>query len=270
MVDHDWPDLSDDTKAIWDRNAEVYDRRMGDDGNDWYNVLIRPATERLLQVESGERVLDVACGTGLFSRRLVDLGARVVALDVSDEMIEHARRRSGAYADRIDYRVIDATDREQLASLGDEPFDAAVSNMAVMDIPAIDPLVASLAQRLKPGGRFVFSVMHPCFQAPGMTKVAEETEAAGDVITRHSVKVSEYATPTAHLGIAILGQPVPQHYFHRPIGVLFKVFFDAGFVLTGLEEPAFGPDNEPTRLQSWANRREIPPVLVARMALAPQ
>jgi hypothetical protein len=139
--------------------------------------------------------------------------------------------------------------------------------MALMDIPAIEPLAEALGRMLRPGGRFVFSVMHPCFQAPGMTKVAEETETGGEVVTRFSVKVSEYATSAVHQGLAIRGQPVPQYYFHRPLGVLFGAFFEVGFVLDGLEEPAFGPDDEPTRLQGWVNRPEIPPVIIARMVL---
>lgn len=267
MSAYDWPDLAAETRDVWNRNADLYDERMGDDGNDWHRKLIRPGTERLLDIRPGERVLEVACGTGLFARRLAALGARVLAFDVSDRMIGHARRRSRAQSDRIDYRVIDAADRDQLQALHGEPFDAAVANMALMDVPSIEPLSEALSGLLRPGGRFVFSVMHPCFQAPGMTKVAEETEADGRLLTRFSVKVSEYATPKAHLGMAILGQPVPQHYFHRPLSTLFAVFFDAGFVLTGLEEPTFGPDTEPTRLQGWINRPEIPPVFIARMVL---
>jgi 2-polyprenyl-3-methyl-5-hydroxy-6-metoxy-1,4-benzoquinol methylase len=261
----DWPELAGETGEIWDRNAEIFDRKMGDVGNDWHLKLIRPATERLLDVQPDERVLDAACGPGLFSRRLSDLGARVVAFDVSSEMIKYARTRSEAYSGLIDFHVIDATDLDQLKGLGDEPFDAAVANMALMDIPAVGPLAGWLATALRPGGRLVFSVMHPCFQAPGMTKLAEETETGGELVTRFSVKISEYATPQVHEGIAIVGQPVPQHYFHRPLNGLLSAFFEAGFVVDGLEEPAFGPDDDPTKLQSWANRAEIPPVLVVRV-----
>lgn len=265
MSRQDWPELAGETREIWDRNAETFDRKMGDAGNDWHLKLIRPATERLLDVQPGERVLDAACGQGLYSRRLCDLGARVVAFDVSSEMIRYARQRSEAYADRIDFHVIDATDSDQLKGLGAEPFDAAVANMALMDVPALEPLVTWLARALKPGGRLVFSVMHPCFQAPGMVKLAEETETGGELVTRYSVNISRYATPQVHEGIAIVGQPVPQHYFHRPLNGLLSTFFAAGFVVDGLEEPAFGPEDEPTRLQSWANREEIPPVLVVRV-----
>ena len=48
MSSQDWPELADETREIWDKNAETFDRKMGDAGNDWHLKLIRPATERLL------------------------------------------------------------------------------------------------------------------------------------------------------------------------------------------------------------------------------
>ncbi|MFP3896920.1 MAG: class I SAM-dependent methyltransferase [Anaerolineales bacterium] len=59
-------------------------------------------------MQPGERVLDVACGNGLTSRRLAALGAEVVAFDFAREMIAHARQRTTRHAKRITYRVLDA------------------------------------------------------------------------------------------------------------------------------------------------------------------
>jgi 2-polyprenyl-3-methyl-5-hydroxy-6-metoxy-1,4-benzoquinol methylase len=80
---------------------------MGE-GNEWFNVLIWPSVEKLLRIQPNETVLDIGCGNGLTSRRLAQSGADVVAFDFSEEMIALAKARGGA--DRIDYRVIDATD----------------------------------------------------------------------------------------------------------------------------------------------------------------
>jgi 2-polyprenyl-3-methyl-5-hydroxy-6-metoxy-1,4-benzoquinol methylase len=78
----------------WDTNAAFWDEHIGDEGNDWHLTLVRPAVERVLGQVAGLRVLDVACGNGLFARRLADLGAEIDATDVSERMIEHARRRA--------------------------------------------------------------------------------------------------------------------------------------------------------------------------------
>jgi 2-polyprenyl-3-methyl-5-hydroxy-6-metoxy-1,4-benzoquinol methylase len=266
VTDGDFPDLNDDVRAIWDANADFWNARMGE-GNDFHLELIAPAQERLLAVQPGETILDIACGNGQFARRLTDLGARVVAADVSPRMIEIAKAHRAAATDRIEYRVIDATDRDALGALGDRRFDAAVCTMAMMDMASIEPLAAALARLLRPSGRFVFSVVHPCFNSGRVSLVAEEAaDESGRLVRRYSVKMSEYIHPRPTKGLAMRGQPVPQYYFDRPISALLDVCFKAGFVLDGLEEPTFtasAGDGRP----NWANITEIPPALVARMRL---
>lgn len=250
----------------WNQNAAFWDERMGE-GNDFVEVLIWPATVRLLEMRPGERVLDIACGNGLTSRRLAAMGAEVVALDFAEEMIAHALRRTAEHAERIAYLVLDATDEAALLALGEARFDAAICNMALFDMAEIQPLMRALARLLRPGGRFVFSVIHPCFSSPHVAQVAEMEDREGDIVTVYSVKILRYVTPTVTRAAAMRGQPKPQLVFHRPLQVLLGAGFDAGFVLDALEEPAFPPDHVSGRDPlSWGgNFSEIPPVLVARM-----
>src|SRR4051812_49318302 len=92
MPDHPPPpDLNADVRSRWDENATFWDERMGASGNDFHLTVVRPAVERLLGSVDGRRVLDVACGNGLFARRLAELGADVVATDISAPMLERAR-----------------------------------------------------------------------------------------------------------------------------------------------------------------------------------
>jgi hypothetical protein len=141
--------------------------------------------------------------------------------------------------------------------------------MALFDMAEIGPLVRTLPRLLRPGGRFVFSVIHPCFNSPHMALVGEVEDREGDIVTVYSVKVFRYMTPTVTHAAAIRGQPKPQLIFHRPLQVLFGTCFEAGFVLDGLEERAFPPDHPSGREPlSWGGKfSEIPPVLVARMRL---
>jgi hypothetical protein len=97
--------------------------------------------------------------------------------------------------------------------------------------------------------------------------VAEECDRAGEIITEYSIKVSKYLQPTVTRGLALYDQPEPHIYFHRPLHVLLGEAFGAGFVLDGLEEPAF-PNDYPHNQYSltWgSNFSQIPPVLIARM-----
>ncbi len=197
--------------------------------------------------------------------RLAALGAHVVACDVSEKFLAKAREKSAEYENRIEYRLIDATEENALLALGERKFDAAVCSMALMDMPATAPLMAAMSRLLKPSGRFVFSVLHPCFNSDGFRKLVEEEDRNGEIVTTYSVQVIGYIRPVTEKGLGVIGQPVPQYYFHRPLNELFRAGFQAGLVLDALEEPVFDETVKASGPFSWENYREIPPVLIARM-----
>src|SRR5712692_10256975 len=183
-------DLNEETRNAWDKNATFWDDKMRD-GNDFQRILVGPASERLLNLQPGETVLEIACGNGVFARRMAQLGVHVIATDFSAHLLERARARNSEYTDRIDYHLLDATREDQIVALGKQRFDAAVCNMAIMDMAEIDPLMRGIRQVVKPGGRFVFSLTHPCFNHTGMTFCAEEAPD-NEVIPTYSVKVTTY------------------------------------------------------------------------------
>lgn len=68
--------------------------------------------------------------------------SRFVALSAA--LLEKAHARTTQHANRIEYRLVDATDEAALLALGERQFDAAVSAMGLMDMSAIEPLSAVL------------------------------------------------------------------------------------------------------------------------------
>jgi SAM-dependent methyltransferase len=253
------------TREAWEANAEVWDERMGDEGNDFFNVLCWPVLESLLAPQPRQHILDIACGNGLTSRRLAALGAQVTAFDFSANLIEKARARSANYQSLITYRVVDATNEQELLSLGQENYNSALSNMALFDMADIETLFRTLPKLLKPGGTFVFSLTHPAFNNASSMHVMEEFDD-GEIKTIYSVKISRYMTPYHAHGLALRGQPKPQMYFERPLQYYLNLGFQNGFVLDGFEERAFPPDHPQTAPLGWGGKfSEIPPVLVARL-----
>jgi len=229
--------------ARWEALADDWDARMGEDGNQFHRELIRPATLRLLDPQPGERILDAACGNGIFARKLAELGAQVTAFDYSPQMIARAK---GLCADwDIQFSVVDAMDFAQVTALGS--FDKAVSNMAVMDIADIVPLFRAIYEMLKPGGVFVFSAEHPCFQTPGNAFVQ------GSLITHR------YIEPERHTVRAFSDNEKEVLHWHRPLHLLLGLCFEAGFVLDSLEEPVF------TREKPGSHWVDIPAAIVLRM-----
>ena len=117
----------------------------------------------LLQPQSGERILDLGCGDGALTEKLVALGAQVVGIDDSPDMIAAALRRG------LDARVMDAR-----ALVFENEFDAVFSNAVlhwIKDDP--DDPIAGAFRALRIGGRFVGELGgHACVGAITVALVA--------------------------------------------------------------------------------------------------
>jgi 2-polyprenyl-3-methyl-5-hydroxy-6-metoxy-1,4-benzoquinol methylase len=252
--------MADDHQTRWDRAAADWGDQAGAEGNSFHLRLVSPAAEQLLGTVRGQRVLDVACGNGVFARRLAQLGATVVATDISAAMLERAREHP---SDRIDYRQVDATSPRDLGTL-DGPFDAIVCNQAFMTMPDVAPLAAAVPALLGPGGRLVFTTNHPCFNTTATRFVYEWEERDARAVERRGVAITRYAAPGFAEGAVLMDRGATAIYFDRPLHMLLQPFFDAGLVLDGLEEPVFPPSEEIRRLD-WRSISEIPPVIACRL-----
>lgn len=125
--------------------------------------LSTPAIAALLDLVGpvrGHRALDLACGHGLVARELARRGARVVGLDISKELIVRARSIELATRLGIEYEHGDAAASEVLL---DAEFDVIACNFGLSDIDDLEGVCATVARTLVPGGRVVFSILHPCF-----------------------------------------------------------------------------------------------------------
>ena len=124
------------TNQSWDPDAYARNARFVSD-------LGAPVVE-LLAPRAGERILDLGCGDGALTLKLVALGCDVVGVDASAPQVEAARRLG------LDARVADG---ERLAF--DAEFDAVFSNAAIHWMKPPDDVIAGVWRALKPGGRFV-------------------------------------------------------------------------------------------------------------------
>jgi 2-polyprenyl-3-methyl-5-hydroxy-6-metoxy-1,4-benzoquinol methylase len=254
--------LNDGVKDVWNTNAEFWDGRMGE-GNAFHKTLIEPAQLKLLGIKPGQYILDVACGNGQFARKMSELGAQVTAIDFSENFIKIARSKSSP---NIDFRVVDATSKSDLATLAGAPFDSIVCTMALMDMENIEVLIDYLPHIIKKQGQFVFSVLHPCFNSGELALVHERDESGSEITDKYSVKVSNYLIERSSLGIGMVGQPKPQYYFHRPISSLLRTCFQAGFVLDAFEEPSFANIENSDRIYDNVFKH-IPAALVCRLRI---
>ncbi len=109
----------------------------------------------------GSRVLDVNCGTGEDAVFLGRLGVRVLATDLSEPMVELARRKVAAAGldDRVEVRHLAL---EHLDRLEEPPFDGILSNFGGLNcVTDLTLVLRSFADRLRPGAFAVLCVMGP-------------------------------------------------------------------------------------------------------------
>lgn len=262
--------LNEEGRDLWNQKASFWDELHGNEGNEFHRRLVEPGVLQLLDLRANESVLDVGCGNGALARYLARLGANVTAIDFSERLIELARKRGHAKGKAVDYLVCDATNEAALLQLGEKRFDAITSTMSMMDMPTIEPLFRASSQLLRNTGRFVFCAMHPAFNSNNPIFIYEKEDRDGSVNEYYSVKIREYLNMPPVRGAGAPGEPTPHFYYHRPLCNLLGSAFAAGFVLDGLLEPAFPPNDGADKAGplSWASFTQIPPILSARLRLA--
>jgi ubiquinone/menaquinone biosynthesis C-methylase UbiE len=126
----------------FDRIA-LHNQEGWDHNNHYHRFLLKqlPAQRKI--------ALDIGCGTGEFSRLLAQHFERVVAIDLSPNMIEVAKQRSRQFSN-IDFQVANVLQWD----LPSKKFDAIVSIAALHHLP-VESLLPNLKAALKPGGRLV-------------------------------------------------------------------------------------------------------------------
>ena len=285
-------------ETSWDHVAEWYDGMIDERRSDHFEQVILPGTLRLLQPEAGQRVLDVACGQGELCRRLASLGVRAVGVDASPRLIEAAGRHNGELPDSSpppEYAVGDARELGGL-EVGDG-FDAAACVMALMNINPLEAVFRGIADRLRPGGRFVGVILHPAFRAPRQTswgwddqRTALASKPARTVAPgkrghreerargegRQYRRVDGYLSPgqtpiVMNPGAASGGAAeVTTWTFHRPIQAYVAALASAGLLVDGIEEWPSLRASRPGPRASEENRarREIPLFLAVRAVRA--
>jgi SAM-dependent methyltransferase len=119
-----------------------------------------PTAARLVEwadVQPGQQLLDVACGTGVVAVTAARKGAVVTALDLTPELLERARENSRIAGANVDWHEGDA---EQLP-FGDAKFDVVVSQFGHIFAPRPEVVIAEMLRVLKPGGTIAFSTWPP-------------------------------------------------------------------------------------------------------------
>jgi ubiquinone/menaquinone biosynthesis C-methylase UbiE len=214
-------------KTDWGDVADWYDQLVGESGSEYHREVVLPGVLRLLDVKPAEKVIDLACGQGVLCRILKERGAEVTGIDAAESLISAARQRGPA---EIRYQVGDA---RELNFLPPDHFDAAACVLAIQNIHPIAPVFEGASRTLKPNGKLVIVMMHPCFRGS-----KETTWCWDDKMKAQFRRVDRYLVPRKTPIVTHPGSAPDQYTwtFHKPIEAYVKGLRNAGLLIDAIEE----------------------------------
>lgn len=241
----------------WDGVATWYAGWVGKHGSNYHRQVFIPTALDLLSPGKGERILDVGCGSGVLAPHVAATGAHYTGIDKSPRLVGIARRNHGRSGR---FYVGDATCLAPTPEIGDGIHDAAMFIMSIQDIAPLDAALRSVAEALRPDGRIVMIMMHPCFRVPRQSGWGYDAQ-------RHLQfrRIDRYLSPLEVPMKEFEGGRKATVSFHRPLETYVNGLRDQRFAVDALREIAVEDAgmNPPGKAERAAFR-EIPMFLALR------
>ena len=260
----------------WGNEAEWYDEYLALDDS-YQRQIIMPNIVRIISPAKGKKVLDIACGQGLFSESVMEKGASVIGVDISKELIDLAKNRLKTKVSKEDLFLVSPADKMLSMGIKESSCDSAMCILAAQNIKEFDAVVKETAKILKPKGKFVIVLNHPCFRVPKQSDWHFDAQGGGpegdpsyNIINgkktgRYGRVVYSYMSEGVikidmHPGEYDRRKKSYTTSFHRPLQVYSKWLANAGFSISRIEEwTSHKKSNPGTReLADKRSKKEIP------------
>lgn len=216
-------------RTSWDGVAEWYAGWVGPRGSEYHRRVVVPAVLRLLAPTPGEQILDLGAGPGVLAPYIAAAGAEYTGVDASPRLLEIARRRHGRIG-----RFVEGDVARLAAARGiyAESFDGVVFMLSIQDMEPLDAVLRSAAWALRPGGRVVILMTHPCFRVPRQSGWGWDRERK-----LQYRRVDRYLTPLA-VPMKRYGREGEHatRSFHRPLAAYVNGLSACGLLIDCVEE----------------------------------
>lgn len=227
------------TRKQYDRFASAYHQKRADTSRSFYNNQVElPMMLRLLRGHvRGRTVLELGCGSGLLTRKLVRMGGKVTGVDNSASMLAIAEREvAGVTFENADIRRL---------ALGARQYDLIVSSLTFHYVKDLGPLFKACSRYLKRGGRLIFSLHHPI--------------ASARLMERSTRKSGYFAAGAPYRWQMLPGMQLVS--YHQTFASIVLGLAKAGFVVEQVSEGKPSPSSRRVNPQAYAETAQTPPFL---------
>ncbi|MBA3551135.1 methyltransferase domain-containing protein, partial [Patescibacteria group bacterium] len=232
----------------WGSVAEWYAKHL-EDKDSYHSQVVLPNILRVLDIQKGQQVLDLACGTGFFSEAFHAAGAQVIGVDIGKELIDTAREHTSK---DITFIVSKA---HELKDIKNKSIDKIAIILAIQNIKEVKDVFVEARRVLKQGCSLVVVMNHPMFRIPG----GSSWEWSQDKEYR---RIDYYLSEKSSEIIMHPGRDIREVTvsFHRPLQYYVKLARNAGFNIIRIEEWISHKSSEkgPRQKEEDRLRKEIP------------
>jgi ubiquinone/menaquinone biosynthesis C-methylase UbiE len=213
--------------SSWGKVAKWYDKLLEENDDTYQTKVILPNLLRILDIKQGEKIIDIACGQGFFTRIFKEAGAYVTGVDISKELISIAREKTGK---DIPFYVFPS---HKLSFAKDGSFDTAVIVLAIQNIEKMDETFAEVKRVLNKNGCMILVLNHPAFRIPKNSSWDYDEKSQ----TQYR-RIDKYLSDSKviidmHPGIKNSEKTIS---YHRSLQNISKSLFKNGFAISKLEE----------------------------------
>jgi len=211
----------------WGKVAKWYDNLLEENDDTYQTKVILPNLLRILDLKKEEKVIDIACGQGFFTRIFKEAGASPTGADISTELISIAKEKSNK---DIPFYV---SPSHKLNFAQNETYDTAVVVLAIQNIEKMDETFAEVRRILSKNGRMILVLNHPAFRIPKTSSWGYDEKSQ----TQYR-RIDKYLSDSKviidmHPGMKNSEKTIS---YHRSLQNISKCLFKNGFAISKLEE----------------------------------
>lgn len=212
----------------WEKSSKWYKNIVGDEGHYYHQKIILPNSLRLLNLQKGDSLLDLACGNGVLERQISEKN-EYVGIDLSPTLITEARVKSNIFN-----HIFGVADVSKPLPIEKKNFSHAAIILALQNIKKPFGVIRSVKDNLIKGGKFLVILNHPAFRIPKYS--FWEIDKDKKIQYRRVDKYMEHLEVPISTNPGKFEKSEETFSFHYPISAYSEMLFDNGFVIEKIEE----------------------------------